>query len=134
MSYTEWSKWIASRVSGSWNLHSILPKELDFFVLLSSLDGVIGTQAILGLKLLHTDPQLDVDSSGTNWRRNPMFQEQRRLTEITSASGGSGGQDVTSRFTAAKSNEEATEILIEALTKRLLFDGSRHGSGGYRPK
>lgn len=28
---------------GSWNLHEVLPRDLDFFVFLSSLAGVIGS-------------------------------------------------------------------------------------------
>lgn len=31
------------KVQGSWNLHSLLPRELDFFILLSSYAGVIGS-------------------------------------------------------------------------------------------
>ncbi|KAF3092990.1 hypothetical protein TWF103_011134 [Orbilia oligospora] len=213
-----WNNEITCKVSGSWNLHSLLPEELDFFVLLSSVAGIIGSrsqgasaaadtymdalaqhrishglkavslhigpfdidrylglnsnpnsrtggpgdhlhakrtmlaqntdtyipvqrselhalldhycddnlpllqpdevQTILGLRLLHTDPQLD--SFGTEWGKNPMFQELRRLTEMTASRGkGSGGQDDTSRFSVARSDKEAAEIVLAALTRRL---------------
>lgn len=42
MTHTQWSRTIASKVHSSWNLHSQLPKELDFFILLSSLVGIHG--------------------------------------------------------------------------------------------
>ncbi|TGJ66783.1 Type I Iterative Polyketide synthase (PKS) [Orbilia oligospora] len=216
--HAEWNNEITCKVSGSWNLHSLLPEELDFFVLLSSVAGIIGSrsqgasaaadtymdalaqhrishglkavslhigpfdidgylglnsnpnsrtggpgdhlhakrtmlaqntdtyipvqrselhalldhycddnlpllqpdevQTILGLRLLHTDPQLD--SFGTEWGKNPMFQELRRLTEMTASRGkGSGGQDDTSRFSVARSDKEAAEIVLAALTRRL---------------
>ena len=35
---------IKPKVQGSWNLHNVLPKNLDFFVLLSSLSGVVGSR------------------------------------------------------------------------------------------
>jgi hypothetical protein len=33
---------LAPKAVGSWNLHELLPKDLDFFVLLSSFSGIIG--------------------------------------------------------------------------------------------
>lgn len=33
---------IHPKVTGSWNLHNLLPKNMDFFVLLSSCSGVVG--------------------------------------------------------------------------------------------
>ena len=33
---------IRPKVTGSWNLHKLLPKHMDFFVLLSSCSGVVG--------------------------------------------------------------------------------------------
>ncbi|KAJ8071240.1 hypothetical protein OCU04_001575 [Sclerotinia nivalis] len=43
MSYHQWCTSIKPRVQGSWNLHSLLPKGMDFFILLSSVTGVVGT-------------------------------------------------------------------------------------------
>ncbi|MCJ1395075.1 hypothetical protein MMC18_007956 [Xylographa bjoerkii] len=42
MSFDDWQACIAPKVQGSWNLHKLLPKGLDFFVLLSSACGVFG--------------------------------------------------------------------------------------------
>ncbi|ORY17862.1 putative polyketide synthase [Clohesyomyces aquaticus] len=43
MTFEEW--WIATspKITGSWNLHEHLPKDLDFFVMLSSVGGIIGS-------------------------------------------------------------------------------------------
>ncbi|RYP56728.1 hypothetical protein DL771_011667 [Monosporascus sp. 5C6A] len=41
MTHTQWEQTIMSKVNTSWNLHALLPKDLDFFVLLSSISGVI---------------------------------------------------------------------------------------------
>ena len=35
---------IRPKVNGSWNLHQYLPKDLDFFVMLSSSAGIAGAR------------------------------------------------------------------------------------------
>lgn len=45
MSYAQWAATINSKAQSSWNLHKMLPRDLDFFVLLSSLAGICGTVA-----------------------------------------------------------------------------------------
>ena len=45
MSYEDWSLSTRSKAHGSWNLHVALPSGLDFFVLLSSLNGIFGGRA-----------------------------------------------------------------------------------------
>ncbi|PYI26785.1 hypothetical protein BP00DRAFT_460764 [Aspergillus indologenus CBS 114.80] len=45
MTYEDWSISTDSKVTGSWNLHRALPKDLDFFILLSSLNGIFGSRA-----------------------------------------------------------------------------------------
>lgn len=40
MTHSQWSLNIQSKVHTSWNLHQLLPKDMDFFILLSSLMGV----------------------------------------------------------------------------------------------
>ncbi|PWY83393.1 KR-domain-containing protein, partial [Aspergillus heteromorphus CBS 117.55] len=35
----------SSKMTGSWNLHRALPEDLDFFVLLASLNGIFGSRA-----------------------------------------------------------------------------------------
>jgi NADP-dependent 3-hydroxy acid dehydrogenase YdfG len=42
MSLDDWTDSLLPKVQGTWNLHNLLPKDLDFFVLVSSFVGVIG--------------------------------------------------------------------------------------------
>lgn len=42
MSGDNFQEALRPKVSGSWNLHSLLPRDLDFFVLLSSFSGIAG--------------------------------------------------------------------------------------------
>ena len=42
MTFDDWETSIKPKVQDSWNLHSMLPRDLDFFILLSSISGVIG--------------------------------------------------------------------------------------------
>lgn len=43
MSYQDWKAATDPKVHGAWNLHTALPKGLDFFIMLSSLAGVLGS-------------------------------------------------------------------------------------------
>lgn len=45
MSHPEWNSVIQPKVAASWNLHSLLPRDLDFFVMLSSIVGAQGSAA-----------------------------------------------------------------------------------------
>lgn len=45
MTLDDWTTSIASKVTGSWNLHVALPTDLDFFVLLSSVNGLFGNRS-----------------------------------------------------------------------------------------
>ena len=42
MTFDDWTTSTKPKVQGSWNLHSLLPNGLDFFILLSSISGIIG--------------------------------------------------------------------------------------------
>ncbi|KAK8087715.1 polyketide synthase [Apiospora hydei] len=42
MSHTDFRDSLRPKVHGSWNLHRLLPRDLDFFILLSSISGVTG--------------------------------------------------------------------------------------------
>ncbi|RDL41700.1 Thiolase-like protein [Venustampulla echinocandica] len=42
MTYNDWKTCVNPKVQGSWNLESLLPQGLDFFILLSSVCGIIG--------------------------------------------------------------------------------------------
>jgi NADPH:quinone reductase-like Zn-dependent oxidoreductase/NAD(P)-dependent dehydrogenase (short-subunit alcohol dehydrogenase family)/aryl carrier-like protein len=43
MTHAQWSQTIQSKVDSSWNLHQLLPGDMDFFVLLSSMAGIYGS-------------------------------------------------------------------------------------------
>lgn len=45
MTYEDWVVSTNSKVTGSWNLHRSLPADLDFFILLSSVNGIFGGRA-----------------------------------------------------------------------------------------
>ncbi|RYO96509.1 hypothetical protein DL765_011598 [Monosporascus sp. GIB2] len=42
MTRAQWESTIRSKVQSSWNLQAMLPKDLDFFILLSSAAGIVG--------------------------------------------------------------------------------------------
>jgi hypothetical protein len=44
MTLDDWTYTIQSKVAGTWNLHNQfnLPGDLDFFVLFSSINGILG--------------------------------------------------------------------------------------------
>ncbi|KAL3471493.1 hypothetical protein BJX99DRAFT_250425 [Aspergillus californicus] len=44
MSHQQWIEATRPKVQGSWNLHQYLPKDMDFFITLSSFAGVFGNQ------------------------------------------------------------------------------------------
>ncbi|VUC24070.1 unnamed protein product [Clonostachys rosea] len=43
MSREEWQAVLLPKIPGTWNLHNVLPREMDFFVILSSLGGMMGS-------------------------------------------------------------------------------------------
>jgi uncharacterized membrane protein len=42
MSFADWKVAVDPKVSGSWNLHELLPGTLNFFILASSITGIMG--------------------------------------------------------------------------------------------
>lgn len=42
MTFEDWKLSIAPKVQGSWNLHNLLPRGMDFFICLSSVSGIVG--------------------------------------------------------------------------------------------
>lgn len=42
MTFEQWQASITPKVTGSWNLHCLLPSDLDFLILLSSVQGIGG--------------------------------------------------------------------------------------------
>ncbi|KAL9081942.1 MAG: hypothetical protein Q9159_006883 [Coniocarpon cinnabarinum] len=45
MTYADWSQSTTPKIRGSWNLHTVLPRNLHFFVLLSSIGGILGASS-----------------------------------------------------------------------------------------
>ncbi|KAI0965030.1 fatty acid synthase S-acetyltransferase [Xylaria arbuscula] len=43
MTHAQWTSTIRSKVNTSWNLHQLLPRNLDFFIMLSSISGIYGS-------------------------------------------------------------------------------------------
>ncbi|KIW12217.1 hypothetical protein PV08_09493 [Exophiala spinifera] len=44
MTHKQWTESIQPKVQGTWNLHQSLPRDLDFFIILSSFAGVFGNR------------------------------------------------------------------------------------------
>lgn len=42
MSFDDWQVAVKPKTQGSWNLHELLPKGMDFFILASSISGIMG--------------------------------------------------------------------------------------------
>jgi len=42
MTLEDWTNSLLPKVQGTWNLHKLLPRDLDFFVLMSSVVGILG--------------------------------------------------------------------------------------------
>ena len=45
MTYKPWTTSTRPKIQGTWNLHQLLPKDLDFFIMLSSVSGISGNGA-----------------------------------------------------------------------------------------
>jgi hypothetical protein len=45
MTFGKWLTAVNPKIKGTWNLHSYLPQSVDFFIILSSLSGIIGNTA-----------------------------------------------------------------------------------------
>lgn len=45
MAYDDWKSCIDAKATASWNLHALLPKGLDFFIMLASINGIFGGRA-----------------------------------------------------------------------------------------
>ncbi|KZF19523.1 hypothetical protein L228DRAFT_214821 [Xylona heveae TC161] len=44
MTYDDFNAALAPKVQGSWNLHTLLPKDMDFMIFLSSISGIAGNR------------------------------------------------------------------------------------------
>lgn len=43
MTFEQWKKVTVPKIQGTWNLHKVLPADLDFFIMLSSVVSLLGT-------------------------------------------------------------------------------------------
>ncbi|KAJ5486451.1 hypothetical protein N7530_000751 [Penicillium desertorum] len=44
LTFNDWQAAIRPKVQGSWNLHTVLPDNMDFFIMLSSVAGIFGNR------------------------------------------------------------------------------------------
>jgi NADPH:quinone reductase-like Zn-dependent oxidoreductase/malonyl CoA-acyl carrier protein transacylase/SAM-dependent methyltransferase/acyl carrier protein len=97
MTFKQWGLTMRSKVQTSKNLHELLPKDLDFFILLSSLAGVVGQMAsanyaagcsyqdcLASYRVAHGQKALSLD---IGWMRNigiiaesEAYQRQRQTS------------------------------------------------------
>ena len=42
MTYEAWTATTRPKIQGTWNLHNTMPRDLDFFVMLASISGIVG--------------------------------------------------------------------------------------------
>ncbi|KAJ6259245.1 hypothetical protein Dda_6144 [Drechslerella dactyloides] len=93
--------------------HALLDYYCDSSLPLLAMEDA---QVTLGIQLLHKDP--DLDPFGTSWGRNPMFQALRLLTSADSAKcsqQSSGKGDIGSQIAAAKTKEDAIQVIMEEM-------------------
>lgn len=201
MTYEEFQLAIRPKIQGSWNLHELLPKDLDHFIMLSSATGVLGNRAqanyaagntfqdalahfrrqqgqaattidvgavldvgyvadhadrlamtkYLGsmMKVLREEELLTLIEYGMNaslqspaqlvtgmtpldkhrargvpmlsYMNFPLFTQLRRLNtqQDGAGTGGSDGPDVEARLRAARTLDEAAQIVVEAVVDKL---------------
>ncbi|CAJ2500000.1 Uu.00g028530.m01.CDS01 [Anthostomella pinea] len=103
MDFPDWKATIDPKVKGSWNLHALLPKGLDFFILVSSLMGILGTGLLSGynagntyqdalarLRVAQGERAVSIDLGGVvdggfvaeNTRHRDIFQRNRNLAPL----------------------------------------------------
>ncbi|KAL3473816.1 hypothetical protein BJX99DRAFT_260932 [Aspergillus californicus] len=76
MTHDQWSLSIQSKVNTSWNLHQLLPREMDFFILLSSVMGI------------YANP------SQSNYAAGCVFQDSLARSRSAQGLGGSVSLDI----------------------------------------
>ena len=74
--YEQWSQTNKVKVQGAWNMHTYLPKGLDFFIMMSSASGYIGT------------PKLASYASGNTY--NDGLAQHRRALGLKACAPGFG--------------------------------------------
>ncbi|KAI1124687.1 putative polyketide synthase [Nemania abortiva] len=46
MTYEQWVQTTRVKIQGAWNMHTMMPKDLDFFIMLSSASGYMGSSTL----------------------------------------------------------------------------------------
>ena len=72
MSYSQWIESIEPKINGSWNLHTSLPPTLDFFIMLSSMAGIIGNPG-----------QANYSAAGTYQDALSLYRRAQGLASMT---------------------------------------------------
>ncbi len=72
MTFEQWSQATQPKVAGSWNLHKHMPSDLDFFIMLSSMAGVIGNPG-----------QANYSAAGTYQDALSQHRRSKGLTSMT---------------------------------------------------
>lgn len=72
MTYSQWSESTLPKIRGSWNLHAYMPQTLDFFIMLSSMAGVIGNPG-----------QANYSAAGTYQDALSLHRRANRLSSMT---------------------------------------------------
>ncbi|KAI1411801.1 putative polyketide synthase [Hypoxylon sp. FL1857] len=104
MAFRDWKAAITPKVIGSWNLHAELPNGLDFFIMISSVQGVLGTALLSGYNAGNTyqdalakhrisrgERAVSLDLGGVsdtgfiseNSRYKTIFQRNRKLAPLS---------------------------------------------------
>jgi acyl transferase domain-containing protein/NADPH:quinone reductase-like Zn-dependent oxidoreductase/SAM-dependent methyltransferase len=80
MTYSRWMQCTRPKVDGTWNLHEVMPKHLDFFITLSSIAGIIGSPG-----------QSNYDSANSYQDGICHYRRSLGLKAVTVDVGGVGG-------------------------------------------
>ena len=70
MPYESWTQATRPKIEGSWNLHELMPRTLDFFILLSSLQGLLATAA-KSTTALETHTKMLSPTTAAAWAYRP---------------------------------------------------------------
>ncbi|KAH7304047.1 putative polyketide synthase [Stachybotrys elegans] len=107
MTLESWQAVSNPKVRGSWNLHTVLPRKMDFFILFSSAIGILGSpslgaysagntfqDSLAHYRVLHGEHAISLDIGGVSddgfiarskEQRNSFFKRNPHLTPMTIA-------------------------------------------------
>ncbi|KAI0532014.1 putative polyketide synthase [Xylaria digitata] len=126
MTFRDWSASLRPKVQGTWNLHRLLPRNLDFFVIFSSVAAIIGSQG--------QSNYAAANAFEDELARYRLSQGEKAISLNLSLLAGEGyavqNQKVLMQFMAIKqmllmSQAEVFAILDHYCNKDLPFDASR---------